>query len=385
MTKRFYGVIYLIELSNKSFTYALPFFSDSNVSLISIPYSAYRIFFNGATPLSDACIPHKNLDLVSIGDLVIDFGCLGESESGMLLYERNPGGSVMNVAAQLSRLGGKAGAIACVGADEHGEYLRGLIAGLGIDARNISTCSTMGTRLLFVYFKEGGERYFTDYRGPRPDLEIDPDRIDYGQIAEAKVLLHSPLCNSYQRPIYETTRRALDVAKKNGVLTAFDVNFRFPYEDEKLRRLDIESMRNADILKMTAEEFAYYMEEDDIVRGADRLVEQGTRVVAVSMGRDGCYVRSRRAAAYRPAYAVNALDTTGAGDSFMGALIYQLTRPGIDMDALDGSELERIAEFANACASTSTTRRGSLLVMPDKAEVGAVMAATPLAPIRMVL
>lgn len=327
--------------------------------------------------------PGKNphvLDLVSIGDLMIDFTCLGESDSGMLLYERNPGGSVMNVAAQVARLGGRAGAIACVGVDEHGDYLRGLMRDMGIDVRNVSTNDRLGTRMLFVYFKDGGERYFTDYRGPRSDLEINPDAVDYDQVARARVFLHSPLCNAYDKPIHETTRRALDVAAENGVLTAYDANYRFPYEDEKLRQLDIESIKNAAILKMTAEEFAYYLDEKDIVRGAKALIAGGTRIIAVSMGRDGCYIRNRNADAYQPAFAVDTLDTTGAGDSFMGALIYQVTRPGVDMDAFDAADLNRIAEFANACASASTTRRGSLLVMPNQEEVAEILATVSRAP-----
>lgn len=316
---------------------------------------------------------------------MIDFTCLGKSDAGMLLFERNPGGSVMNVAAQVARLGGKSGAIACVGADEHGDYLRGLIRDMGIDVRNISTNLKLGTRMLFVYFKEGGDRYFTDYRGPRSDLEIDPDAIDYGQIAESRVFLHSPLCNSYDKPIYETTQRALATAAKHGVLTAYDANFRFPYEDEKLRQMDIDSIKSADILKMTVEEFEYYLGETDVIRGADKLVAGGTRIIAVSMGRDGCYIRNRKASAYQPAYAVDTLDTTGAGDSFMGALIYQVTRPGVDMDALDAGDLSRMAEFANASASASTTRRGSLLVMPNQEEVRDIMASVPKAPTCMVV
>ncbi len=319
----------------------------------------------------------KNLDLVSIGDLMIDFTCLGKSDSGMLLYERNPGGAPMNVAAQLSRLGGRAAAVASVGADEHGEYLRDTMESLGVDVANISFCRNQGTRLLFVYFKDGNDRYFTDYRGTRADLELSVDTVDYGQIERTKVLLFSPLCNIYEKPIFKATRRAMEVAEQNGVLLAFDPNYRFPYEDDKLRQFDVDAIKNAHILKMTSEEFSYYLNEDDVMRGTERLLAGNARIVAVSMGKDGSFLRNRNGYAHRPAYRVDAVDTTGAGDSFMGSLLFQLTRTGVDIDALTTDELGRIADFANACAGASTTRRGSLLVMPDREEALRVMETMP--------
>ena len=95
----------------------------------------------------------RKFDLVSMGDLMIDFSCVGKSKAGRLLYERNPGGGPMNVAAQLSRLGGKAGIISSVGEDEHGEYLYHLAQDdLGFDVTNLQYTSQVGTRCLFVYF-----------------------------------------------------------------------------------------------------------------------------------------------------------------------------------------------------------------------------------------
>ena len=105
------------------------------------------------------------LDLVSMGDLMIDFSCVGKNDEGRLLFERNPGGAPMNVAAQLSRLGGKAGVICCLGRDEHGEYLYDLAKNeLGFDVTNAQFTEKVGTRFLFVYFDQDKERSFTNYK-----------------------------------------------------------------------------------------------------------------------------------------------------------------------------------------------------------------------------
>lgn len=316
----------------------------------------------------------RRLDFVSIGELMIDFTCVGESDAGMLLFERNPGGAPMNVAAQVARLGGKAGVVTAVGDDEHGEFLKGIVADLGIDTSNIRVSRTLGTRCLFVYLNEGNDRRFTNYRGSRPDLEIDPNDVDYLQIARSKTVYFSPLANTYDKPIYETMRKALDTAKKHDVMLVYDPNYRFPYEDERLRELDIEAILRADIVKMTAEEFKYYLNEDDVMRGSDTLLQGNARLVAVSMGKDGCFLRNKNGYAYEPAYDVPVLDTTGAGDSFIGAIIYQITRPGVSVDNMTTAQLRQLAEFSNACASASTMRRGSLMIMPDLAEAQRVLS-----------
>ncbi len=271
----------------------------------------------------------------------------------------------MNVAAQVARLGGKVGVISVVGDDEHGAFLRQTVESLGIDISNVAVSGSLGTRCIFVYLNDGNDRCFTNYRGTRPDLEIDPDSIDYSQVAAAKAIYFSPLANTYTKPIFEARSRALKVAEESGALVVYAPNYRFPCEDQRLRQLDIEAILGADILKMTAEEFSYYLEEDDIMRGSENLLKGRARLVAVSMGRDGCFLRSRNGFAYKSAFDVSVVDTTGAGDSFIGAIAYQVTRPGVSIDRRSSEVLLRMAECANACASASTTRRGSLMVMPD--------------------
>lgn len=97
-------------------------------------------------------MPEK-LDLISMGDLMIDFSCIGKSRAGQLIFERNPGGAPMNVASQLKKLGGTAGIISCVGKDEHGEYLYDLAREvLEFDVTNLQYTEKVGTRLPLCLF-----------------------------------------------------------------------------------------------------------------------------------------------------------------------------------------------------------------------------------------
>jgi sugar/nucleoside kinase (ribokinase family) len=295
---------------------------------------------------------------------MIDFTCVGKNEAGILLFERNPGGAPINVASQLVNLGGSAGVICTVGKDEHGEYLRDLVRDMGIDITNLRFSDTMGTRCLFVYFKDGNDRYFTDYKSPRSDLEIYTGDLDINQIKNSKVFLYTSLSTIKDKPIYESTKFLLEAAKSNGVKIAYDPNFRFPYKNPEQKQMVISAIRGAHILKLTIEELDYFLGTADIFRATEELLAGNAEIIAVTMGKNGCFLRNKNAFVYQPAYDVEVLDTTGAGDSFMGALIYKLTRGNLCVSELGESALNHTAEFCNACASVSTTRRGSLLVMP---------------------
>lgn len=319
-------------------------------------------------------------DIVSIGDLLIDFTCVGESEQGMLLFERNPGGSSMNVAAQTNSLGGNAAVISTVGRDEHGEFLIDLVRDMGINVDNLQVTDAMGTRLMFVYLDEDNDRTFSPYKGTRSDLQTQADLLDYSQIENCKVFCYTPLSYSKGLPVFEASRRLLEVANKNNVLLAFDPNYRFPYTDRELRQMVTDAIMGSHILKLTEQELSYFVDGMDILSGTERLINGGAKLVAISMGKEGCFLRNQNGYAYSPTFKVDTKDTTGAGDSFMGALIYAATRAGVDIDALNKAELLEMVKFCNASAALCTTKRGSLLVMPTLAEVEKLLAEGELYP-----
>ena len=264
------------------------------------------------------------LDLVSMGDLMIDFSCVGKNDEGRLLFERNPGGAPMNVAAQLSRLGGKAGVICCLGRDEHGEYLYDLAKNeLGFDVTN------------------------------------------------------APLSFEFDYPIAKAAELALAEAHSAGVMTAFDSNYRFPYEDMKVYHAVQDAIYSAQILKLSQDDIRYFMKEENVFSACEKLLAGNAKIVAFTMGTSGSLLYTHKGWSYRPAYRVNALDTTGAGDSFMGALIYLLTHETDNIEELSVLDLERIGDFCNACAAASTMRRGSLLVMPTLSQIEHVLKTAP--------
>jgi sugar/nucleoside kinase (ribokinase family) len=325
------------------------------------------------------------LDLVAIGGMMVEFTCVGKTEAGMLLYERNPHSASVNVVSQVAKLGGRAGIIATIGKDEHGEYLYDLIERMGLDVRNVKFSDNAGTMIQFSYLEEGGGRYLTDYKGPRADLEIYTDRIDRDQAGETKVFLYTHLSHTVGAPIFQTTEDLRNTAADNNAMIAYAPNRHIPFKTHEERRTVADSVESSQILKLTVEELEFILGEKDIYMATGKLLRNNAKIVAVTMGKNGCFLRNRNGCAYQPAYAVDALDTTGVGDSFMGAMIYMLTRDGVDLDAMTKGDLDETANFANACASASTMLRGSFTAMPGIASVRWVIKNTPRALSAMIV
>lgn len=229
----------------------------------------------------------------------------------------------------------------------------------------------------FVYFDQDKERSFTNYKGSRSDLMIEASELDLSQIRRCKVFNYTPLSFEFDYPIAKAAELALAEAHSAGVMTAFDSNYRFPYEDMKVYHAVQDAIYSAQILKLSQDDIRYFMKEENVFSACEKLLAGNAKIVAFTMGTSGSLLYTHKGWSYRPAYRVNALDTTGAGDSFMGALIYLLTHETDNIEELSVLDLERIGDFCNACAAASTMKRGSLLVMPALSQIEHVLKTAP--------
>ncbi len=307
----------------------------------------------------------KTIDVVGLGDLMIDFTHAGKTEEGIDLFARNPAGSMANVLSQVVRLGGTGVLVTTLGADEHSQYLYNVAKGLGIDM----SCVTYGswpTRFMFAYPDNGNDRLFSDYRSPRNEAQTRLETVDLEKVRRSHFLDIKAIVFSPDDPIVETEREMLQVAEESGTSVAMDLQWRgIPMPPEK-KRLLVQRAGICHVVKATDEELAYYYDAHDLMEGTDRLFAGGrTQMAAVTMGKRGCFLRTRSAHAYCPTYDVEVKDTTGAGDSFMGALLVCLARRDREIHQLETADLKEIGDFCNACASCSTMSRGSLLGMAE--------------------
>lgn len=326
-------------------------------------------------------------DVTALGELLIDFTENGRSEQGNPTFEANPGGAPCNVLAMLSKLGNKTAFIGKVGDDFFGKQLRDAITEVGIDGSYLLK-DEVHTTLALVHNRSDGDRDFSFYRNPGADMMLTEDEIPEELIKNSKIFHFGTLSMTHEG-VRRATRRALDIAKKAGVMISFDPNLRPPLWDslETAREQVLYGLGFCDVLKISDNEIVWLTGENDYTAGVKWIRDRyNIPLILVSMGRDGSRAYLELPPPTRTAendgpdgnFATvmveekaflqeNTVDTTGAGDTFFGCILHYLCRYGIR--DLNETRLREMLRFANAAASFVTTRKGALRVMPGVEQI----------------
>jgi len=314
----------------------------------------------------------KTIDVLALGEALIDFTDSGRSPAGTRLFEQNPGGAPANVACAVARLGGKAAFLGKVGEDMHGRFLRETLEGEGVDVSGMVMAPDVFTTLAFVALGERGERSFSFARKPGADTCLRPEEVSPELLERSKVL-HVGSLSLTDEPARTATFRAVGLARELGLTVSYDPNYRASlWRDEATARVQMRSLIPfCDIVKISDEETGLLTGEEDPAAAAEALLELGVKCVAVTLGVDGALVATKEGSRTVAAFPAQAVDTTGAGDAFWGAFLTCLTGSGKSVGELSLDEAERFARFANAAASVCVSRRGGIPAMPTRAEVEA--------------
>jgi len=306
-----------------------------------------------------------------LGELLIDFTPSGVNEQGIALFGRNPGGSVANMLAMVTKLGGKTAFIGKVGDDEFGRYLEKILIGAGIDTTGLVKDPAYLTTLAIVQLNEAGDRSFSFYRREGADLMLTWKETKKEIIDKAKIFHFSSVGLSGQ-PCRDTIHEAVRYAVSGGKIISYDPNYRpFLWPETREAKIEIEKLINSvDILKVSDEEMVFLTGETDLEKGAAMLEEKGPAIVLVSLGPKGAFFLCADGIGYVPTYNVRTIDTTGAGDAFLGAVIYRLRDKNIEeIRGISRYELADIVDFANAAGSLSTTQKGAIPSLPAMVEI----------------
>lgn len=302
------------------------------------------------------------LDLLSIGDLMIDFTPAGISEKGNPLFEQNPGGAPANVCVTVSGLGGKAGFMGKVGDEIFGHFLKKKLDEYGIDSRGLSFASKGCTKLGYVTLDSNNDRSFFFVPNELAEINLTMEDVDKTLLDDCKVFLLSTV-SQYRDPIRKTSAELIDEFKKRGTRIAYDPNWNcaFSFDPQYERDTIRHTIVRADIVKISQEEFRFVYGNMGFSQVADAVVSNGTQVFVITCGGEGCYYRTASCEGSIPAYAIQPLDTTGAGDAFMGGLLYRLTRENAQkIECMTKPEIEDIMRFASACGAICATKRGAM-------------------------
>jgi fructokinase len=312
-------------------------------------------------------------NVCALGELLIDFTPSGLNDQGVSLFGRNPGGAPANVLAMLSKLGGRTVFIGKVGRDDFGSFLEKTIQDAGVDTAGLTLDPAYLTTLAFVHLSETGDRSFSFYRRQGADLMLRWEELNLSLIDESDVFHFGSVSLSGQ-PCRDTLHQAVHYAKSKGKIISYDPNYRpllWPDQDEAKTEI-AKLLDQTDILKVSEEEMALLTGVTDLEKGSGILAEKGPLIVLVTMGENGTWVRCPTGCGAVPAYAVQTVDTTGAGDAFFGAVHYRLINKTLgDLRRLSLEELEDIVDFANAAGGLVTTKRGAIPALPSLFEIEA--------------
>ena len=315
----------------------------------------------------------KEYDVTAFGEILIDFTAAGKSADGKNVYEVNPGGAPANCAAACAKLGGKSAFIGMTGEDSFGTDLRNALKSAGIETKGMRTTKEQHTTLAFVRLDSKGERNFSFCRNPGADTQMKPEDLDMEILNGTKFLQVGSLSLTAE-PAASTTLKAIETVKAAGGFISYDPNWRAPLWNDKERGIScMKSLfKYADMVKVSDEEMELLYPELTLEEGAEAIRNEGVKLVLVTLGPDGVYYSAAGCSGKIGTKDVKVVDTTGAGDSFTGGLLYRLTRKENPFDFTKES-LEKDLEFANAVASLCVTKRGAIPALPSLAETEAFL------------
>jgi len=310
-------------------------------------------------------------DVVALGELLIDFTPSGLSHAGNLLFERNPGGAPANVLACLAKLGKKTCFIGKVGNDQFGNFLKETLLESNIDASGLVFSDSVNTTLAFVHLDKNGDRSFSFYRNPGADMTLSENELCLNLIDCARIF-HFGSVSMTGEPSRSATLKAVSYAKEKGSMISYDPNLRIPLWNslDEARKVIVKGLEYANILKLSEEELQFITGESDLEKGTCQIFEEyGIGLIFVTLGKNGSFFRLGKNTGYSPAYDVATLDTTGAGDAFLGGALYKILEKGRSISDLTADDVSDFIKFANAAGSLATVKKGAIPAMPTLDEI----------------
>ncbi|KIL38886.1 hypothetical protein SD70_23660 [Gordoniibacillus kamchatkensis] len=313
--------------------------------------------------------------VVCLGELLIDFvpETNGQALADVPAFKRAAGGAPANVAAAVAKLGGASRFIGKVGRDAFGEHLRQTLEEAGVEAALVETDEAR-TGIAFVSLREDGERDFLFYRSPAADMLLRSEEIGDDWLNDAAVY-HFGSVSLVAEPCRSATLDAARRARGLGAIVSYDPNVRLPLwpSADAARKEIMAHMPLADLVKVSEEEVEFLLGKGSL-EGARELLAMGPSAIVVTLGPNGCRVITATSDIHVAGTPVAAVDTTGAGDGFVGGMLYQLASRGISAETLgdtlrDPVNCGEIFGFANRVGAITTTRRGAIPSLPTLAEV----------------
>lgn len=311
----------------------------------------------------------REYDVIALGELLVDFNALHSNDFDSVVYESNPGGAPCNVLAMLSNLQKRTAFIGKVGDDFLGHALQQRIVRMGISTEGLSKDKKRNTTLAFLNDSKTYPHQYLFYRNRTADMNLDEGDVDADMLSRTRIFHFGSLSFTHKR-CRKATRKAIKAAKSKHRLISIDPNYRpvlWPGEEEA-RKWMLYGCSVCDILKVEASELAFITQQTTIQNGVDFLQKHySISLILVTSGEAGSQAFMGNRKVYQEAFLTNrTIDTTGAGDTFLGCCLAYILEQGME---LSDHQLQEMLFRANAAASLETTRKGAIRAMPTQAEL----------------
>ncbi|MCK0161353.1 carbohydrate kinase family protein [Allomuricauda sp. F6463D] len=306
-----------------------------------------------------------------IGEVLIDFVAerQGSDLSKANDFTKKAGGAPANVACAISKLGGNAVFIGCVGDDPFGKFLLETLKKEGVDI-SLTQLSETFTTLAFVSLSKEGERDFVFSRGADKELKYNPAlrKNISGNILHlgaATALLGGSLEKTYTKYLFDGLTKEMFIS--------FDPNFRsdlWKDDEETFIKKCMPFVEKSHLCKFSLEEAQLLSGKENIEEACEELHKAGTKIIAITLGKDGTLLSMNGLKKVIPSIQVNPVDTTGAGDAFVGCLLYQISDLGNFDSVVDNFDLvEKMVVTANKAGAITTTNYGAIVALPSKEQL----------------
>ena len=308
-------------------------------------------------------------NIFCIGELLIDMVCV--DNKGLKhgeKFEKKAGGAPANVAASICKLEGNAYFLGQVGNDFFGKYLIELLQNLNINTE--MTVEKGSTTIALVGIDQSGERNFDFLRGS--DGEYSFDNVDLSKINNSDIIHFGSATGFLEGELKKTYFKLLNYAKANNIYISFDPNYRdaliTPDKLDLFVEDSIKFLKESDFTKLSDEELFLLTKEKDIVAGVNKLHELGVKVVTITLGSKGTYLSVNGESEIIPSIKIKQVDSTGAGDSFVGAVLKRIADIE-DKQNIKFEDWKDIIAFANKVGAITCTNYGAIASMPTLSDL----------------
>ena len=302
--------------------------------------------------------------ILCIGEALIDMICTdkGSSLSDGNNFLKKAGGAPTNVAAAIAALGGNVELLAKVGTDPFGRHLIDTMQQFNVSTKWILQDPDYFTTFAFVSLMENGERDFYFNRGADGQLSVkDIEPID---LREFSIVHFGSATGFLPGPLQAAYQCLLQQCLQNEVFISFDPNYRhllFQNNTQTFIDQTWNFLNSCHFYKLSDDEAMLITGRATLTDAVEILLQKTTAVFAITLGKEGTMLGINGETVIIPSIAVEPVDTTGAGDAFVGAVLFQLNSFNLQqIQKLSVNNWEKILFNANKAGARTCEYMGAM-------------------------